>query len=131
WRGALDGLLPQEQEGTRLDLADAPSGQGAGPNLGWDARGCSVDQKLPGMTVVRWESKGHRLFVRIENDQQGVVDDRPAERVRLASRLRAWRCRASLMAASSVAPSTPKLMLALSSVPSRLRSPFGSLCLCS
>ena len=53
----------------------------------------------------------------------------PWERSSEARRLRRSRARSARTAASSVGPSTPRFQLRLSSAPSRLPSPFASLCL--
>jgi len=52
----------------------------------------------------------------------------PCDRSSVAMRLRICRRRSDRMPSSSVGPSTPQFHEALSSVPSRLSSPFASLC---
>jgi hypothetical protein len=53
----------------------------------------------------------------------------PAESIVTAKKFLICRVRSFSTATSSVAPSTPQFQLRLSSVPSRLSSPFASLCL--
>src|SRR5947209_1684187 len=53
----------------------------------------------------------------------------PWEKTSVASRFFFIRCRIAITDGLSVGPSTPQLRLRLSSDPSRLSSPFASLCL--
>ena len=53
----------------------------------------------------------------------------PCDKISVASRLRNWRFRSACMLLSLVGPSAPQFQDRLSEWPSRLSSPFTSLCL--
>jgi hypothetical protein len=57
-----------------------------------------------------------------------VIIGTPTARSSIANRFLTWRLRSDSIAGSSVGPSTPQFQLRFWSLPSRLPSPFASLC---
>src|SRR5437879_4299179 len=83
---ALDRLLPQKQERSGLDAADAPAGPWMSAGLWRNRRRRRIDEQLPDVAMIGWEAEIGGRLVRVEDHQQRVVHDRPAVLIGLADR---------------------------------------------